>query len=156
MFIDLSKNFITVNHNILLKKHELYAIRAKIIKWLGSYLKNRKQYINFNKKGFIDFCNITCGVPQGSILGSLLFLIYVNDLYIASSKISAVMFADDTNFFLSNKNIDNLFSNMNNKLSKVSVWFKANKLSLNKSKTKYSLFHLPSKKRFLPNELPVL
>ena len=66
------------------------------------------------------------------------------------------MFADDTNFFLSDKNIDNLFSNMNNELSKVSVWFKANKLSLNKSKTKYYLFHSPSKKRFLPDILPVL
>ena len=99
---------------------------------------------------------IICGVPQGSILGPLLFLIYVNDLWKASSKLTAVMFADDTNLFISDMCVKNLFSKMNNELEKVSVWFKANKLSLNVSKTKYSLFHPANKKRFLPNILPTL
>ena len=156
VFIDLSKAFDTVNHNILLKKLESYGIRGRTKKWLRSYLADRKQYISFNKNDFTKYSNIICGVPQGSILGPLLFLIYVNDLYLASPELSAVMFADDTNLFLSDKNIDNLFARMNIELSKVSIWFKANKLSLNKSKTKFSIFHPPSKKKIIPIKLPVL
>ena len=156
VFIDLSKAFDTVNHDILLKKLDFYGIRGNTQKWLRSYLGNRKQYISFNKHGFTDLCNIICGVPQGSILGPLLFLIYVNDLYKASSELSAVMFADDTNLFLSDKSIDSLFTKMNSELLKVSTWFKANKLSLNISKTKFSIFHPSSKRRFIPTELPIL
>ena len=152
VFIDLSKAFDTVNHNILLKKLEIYGIRGTTFKWLKSYLENRKQYICFNKHSFTDLCNIICGVPQGSILGPLLFLIYINDLYMASSELSTVMFADDTNFFLSDKNIDVLFVKMNNELDKVSTWFKANKLSLN---VKNQILHFsPNRKKTThPNRL---
>ena len=110
----------------------------------------RNRYISFLKPfyGLYLFCLFHSY--------DFLFLIYVNDLYRVSSEISAVMFADDTNLFLSDKNIDILFTKMNIELAKVSTWFKANKLSLNTSKTKFSIFHPTSKKRFIPAELPIL
>ena len=156
VFIDLSKAFDTVNHSILLKKLKAYGITGKTHKWFKSYLENRKQIISFDKRRSTKCRNIICGVPQGSILGPLLFLIYVNDLYIAAPEITAVMFADDTSLFLSDKNIENLFSKMNDELKNVSIWFKANKLSLNITKTKFSLFHPSRKKRNIPVNLPKL
>ena len=74
VFIDLSKAYDTVNHGILLKKLEIYGIRGTTIKWLRSYLENRKQYISFNKHSFTDFCNIICGVPQGTLEAQLGFV----------------------------------------------------------------------------------
>ena len=146
VFIDLSKAFDTVNHDILLRKLEYYGIRGATKKMVKSYLSNRKQYIIFDKNKKTEYCNITCGVPKGSILGPLLFLIYVYDFHRASTEISTIMFADDTNLFISDKNINQLFSRMNIELIKVSTWFKANKLSLNVTKTKFTLFHPISKK----------
>ena len=156
VFIDLSKAFDTVDHDILLKKLEYYGTKGNAKKWFESYLQNRKQCIIYNGNNITSFCTITCGVPQGSILGPLLFLIYVNDFFQASTEMSAVMFADDTNLFMSDKNIINLYTKMNIELEKVSAWFKANKLSLNVSKTKYSLFHQTVKKKNIPTNLPFL
>ena len=98
---------------------------------------------------------IDCGVPQGSILGTLLFLIYVNDFYLAS-KLKNVMFADDTKFFISDENIGELFQQRNNELKSVFTWFKANKLSINIDKTKWTIFYPTSGKRFIPTKFPEL
>ena len=90
--------------------------------------------------------DIICGVPQGSMLGSLFFLVYVNDLFKNSNPLKEVMLADDTNLFLSHKNIDTLFDSMNVELANISTWFKSNRLSLNDDKTKWLLFHPLSKR----------
>ena len=81
IFIDLSKAFDTVDHEILISKLEYYGIKGRTLKWLTSYLSERKQCISYLDVGKTSMCSIICGIPQGSILGPLLFLIYVNDLH---------------------------------------------------------------------------
>ena len=99
---------------------------------------------------------VKCGVPQGSILGPLLFLLYVNDLKNASSVLDPIIFADDTSLFYTHSNIQKLFLTMNEELASINQWFTSNKLSINNKKTKYSCFHKPSEKDDIPLRLPKL
>lgn len=142
VLIDYCKAFDTVNHNILLNKLNKYGVRGIANTWLKSYLSNRKQFTSYNKNNS-SYLPITCGVPQGSILGPFLFLCYINDLPNVSNLITPLIFADDTNLFIKGKDPDALMTSLNEELIKIANWTKINKLSLNTQKTKYIVFTRP-------------
>ena len=108
------------------------------------------------KKKKTNSLTIKCRVPQGSVLRLLLFIVHVNDLYRASNILKPIMLADDTNLFCSGKHIKTLFQKANIELEKIAIWFQANKLSLNQSKTKLTFFHKSWDKDNLPLRLPIL
>ena len=155
IFIDLSKAFDIVDHKILTKKLELYGIKDCNLRWFESYLSNRKQFITYGDKQ-TNIKTITCGVSQGSILGLLLFLIFVNDLHKVTKYLDPIMFADDTNLVCSYKNLKTLFQIVNSELKPVTEWLLANKLSLNAKKAKYVLLHKVTMCDSLPLQLPAM
>ena len=139
-FIDLRKAFATVNHGILLKKLEHYGIRDNMLDWFQSYLSDREQYADINGKSS-HLLDITCGVPQGSVLGPLLFLIYINDLPNISKILNFYLFADDTNIYYESSSLDKLERTVNRELNKLFLWLNVNRLSLNINKTNFIVFH---------------
>ena len=138
IFLDLKKAFDTANHHIILEKLKHYGFRGVSSLWFRNYLTNRKQVVTINGINS-DQRDITVGVPQGSVLGPILFLILINDLPNAVAFLS-ILFADDTTFQLNGKNPSELYDKANIELEKASEWFACNKLTLNISKTKYMLF----------------
>ena len=139
VFLDLSKACDTIDHNILLHKLEFYGVRGLALHWFQSYLTDRKQYVLYNNVQS-QTLDITCGVPQGSVLGPLLFLIYENDIANCLTHSKLIYFADDTTVFLSSKCINDLYKNMNSDLDDLTNWFKANRLALNVNKSNCMLF----------------
>ena len=139
VFIDLAKAFDCVSHEILLRKLELYGISGLTLDWFKSYLHEREQICVIGDSSS-KLRTITCGVPQGSILGPLLFLIYVNDLPACLKYSTARMFADDTNITTSNRSSVRLHRQLNHDLGNIQYWLLANRLSLNVLKTEYMYF----------------
>jgi len=142
IFLDLQKAFDLVNHDILLLKLEKIGIRGIHLKWFESYLKNRKQVVMVNGVFSEFYCSIIMSVLQGSILGPILFLLFINSLL-------NILFADDTTGLVRGPNITDLASVLNLELQKMGTWLRANKLSINASKTKIMIFH--PKNKFVPD-----
>ena len=145
VFLDLAKAFDTVNHNILLMKLDHYGIRGIVHDWFKNYLTNRQQIVKY-KQVKSDSMTIKCGVPQGSVLGPLLFLTYMNDISKCSNILSFILFADGTNLFYSHENAGVLGNTMNQELQKITSWLSTNKLSLNVKKTHFTIFKTKRKK----------
>ena len=144
IFLDFGKAFDTINHDILLEKLELYGIRGIARTWFISYLANRQQTVSVNNVTSTPV-NISCGVPQGSVLGPILFLLYINDFH-SCSDFFDFLFADDTNLFSKHKSLSSLEALINVELINVNSWLCANKLSLNVDKSSFVVFHPPQRK----------
>lgn len=145
VFLDFAKAFDTVNHKILIKKIEHYGIRGITNEWFKSYLLNRYQKVKIGNT-LSDECHIECGVPQGSVLGPILFLLYINDIQNSSNILKFHLFADDTSTIYSNNELKNIQEVYNKELIKVSEWLTANKLTLNILKSNVVIFHPKYKK----------
>ena len=150
LYIDLKKAFDTVDHSILLEKIKYYGIRGHGNNFFESYLGSRTQYVHCNTNIDSEILKLPCGVPQGSILGPTLFLLYVNDMYKCINDEIIRLFADDTICLVSGACLKNVFERVKKCLSRLRGWLNANKLTLNLDKTCYSIFH--SKRKIIPNE----
>ena len=149
IYIDLSKAFDTIDHNILLSKLKYYGVHGREYDLFQDYLSNRCQYVEYN--GSISTTrSITTGVPQGSILGPLLFIIYINDLPSVSNLFDMLIYADDTTLIC---NLDEVLdeSTLNMELNNIHGWMSSNKLSLNIKKTKYMIFHTKQRHVIYPS-----
>lgn len=139
LFIDFRKAFDSVYHDVLTHKLSKYGVRGVVLDLLKNYLINRRQYVRMNNSASA-YADITRGVLQGSILGPLLFIIYINDLCDIPCSPKLIMYADDTNIFFSGTSILELEHHVNKYLHQLSGWLSVNKLQLNVSKTKYIVF----------------
>ena len=144
IFLDFQKAFDTVNHKILVQKLRYYGVRGQELNWFKSYLSNRTQTVKI-KNIQSESLTSSYGVPQGSILGPLLFLIYINDLHKAVKHSEIHHFADDTNLILRNKSLKKINSQANHDLRLITIWLRANKISLNVDKTKILIFRAERK-----------
>ena len=144
VFVDLEKAFDTVNHKILITKLNHYGVRGTVNNWFLSYLSQRQQRLTLNGSSS-PYLDISCGVPQGSILGPLLFLVYINDMHEATKHSIVHHFADDTNLLCSSKDPKDLRKKLNEDLRLLYEWLCSNRLSLNVSKTEFIIFK-PAKK----------
>ena len=153
VFLDFQKAFDLVDHSILLKKLSKLGIHGLELKWFENYLKDRKQFVMVNGilSNFATFINIS--VLQGSILGPLLFLCFINDMHLSNQLVN-FHFADDTTALAKGQSLNELVQFVNYEIQKLGIWLRANKLSINAAKTKIMIFH--SKGKVIPDDLLVL
>ena len=148
VFIDLSKAFDTLCHSILLDKMEKYGIRGNIWQWFKDYLKHRNLRVkcmnNSGKMEYSSYHELDYGTPQGSCLGPLLFIIFINDLPLSTEYCLSLLFADDTTLLHSHQDLEILKTQLEQDIKTLMDWFKANKLTLNLSKTEIVLFSAQS------------
>ena len=144
IFVDLTKAFDTVDHEILLDKLDRYGIRGHTNDFFRSYLSDRQQYTVINRVNSA-LKNITCGVPQGSVLGPLFFAIYINDIYNAVGQNYVRLFAADTALFKHHPDVNTLTLNIISQFIELNRWCISNKLTINASKTNFILFHTVNK-----------
>ena len=154
ILLDLKKAFDTVDHRILLRKLYAYGIRGALLKWFESYLTSRTQYVAFNGTNS-DIHYVKSGVPQGSIFGPLLFILYMNDICSVSKLLFTFLYADDTCVMLSGKDLNDLIAVLNVELISLCDWLKSNKLSLNTQKTFFMVFHRARLKSANCNDLVI-
>ena len=145
LFLDLSKAFDSLEHNVLLKKLERYGIRGKTNEWFASYLPNRKMRVkctvsSTGKQECSNYQKVNYGTPQGSCLGPLIFIIFTNDLHKQMTSCSSLLFADDTTLYMTHRNLRYLKWCIEEDMKRLIKWFKSNKLTLNLDKTVCILF----------------
>ena len=143
-FLDLKKAFDTVDHTILLAKLGKYGVRGITGEWFASYLQNRKQFCTMNGQK-LSAKKVTCGIPQGSCLGPLLFIIYLNDFETCLELSKASMYADNIHVTITSSDLENLFENAQKELLSFSEWMRINRLTANPKKTEYMLTGHPQK-----------
>ena len=161
-FLDLSKAFDTLDHNVLLSNLNYYGIKYTALDWFKSYLTNRTQYVDC-KSVSSSIREIETGVPQGSILGPLLFIIYMNDIHTVGDNLNFILYADDTTLSCPmcsftrgcDGYIDIVSTLINSELNKIADWLAVNKLSLNVQKTKFMIFHY-RQRVITENDIPCL
>lgn len=158
IFLDLARAFDSLEHRILLRKLDHYGIRGLPLKLISSFLQGRNQYVSIDDFNS-TYCGITRGLPQGSTLSPLLFLIFINDIIFSSNILHFILFADDTSILLKGPDIGQLIKTANKELTKVNNWLQANKLKLNIAKCNYMIFKsknvLPSCEKIYINNTPI-
>ena len=135
----LSKAFDSIAHNIFFKKLNLYGIRGIALEWFRNYFTNRSQFVSYRDAHSAN-CSVTCGVPHGSVLAPLLFIIYTNDLPHSRTYSNCILFADDTTIYCTSNNKTTVQGNIENDMKSLAGWFYANKLSLNIQKNNFLVF----------------
>ena len=151
VLVDFKKAFDLVDHQILIKKLEIYGIKDGALQWFNTYLTNRKQQVSINNCKS-DFQHISYGVPQGSILEPLLFLLFINDLPLYTNNVFTDLYADDTTLYDVQDSMEQIENNLQSALNNLHIWCRGNGMILNSSKTKVMLVTTNQRRLRLPND----